>query len=130
MPKLGIDSGRLKPCPGTPNCVSSLATDEQHFIEPILITASADDTRDIILKALDEFDRVNVTETRADYIHAEFTSLVFRFVDDVEFYFPESKSDVVRVDIRSSSRVGRSDLGANRKRMEAIRDKIGELDKV
>ena len=129
MPKLGIDNGKLSPCPSTPKCVSSMAADDNHFIEPILITASADDTRDIILKALDEFDRVTVTDTQADYIHAKFTSLVFRFVDDVEFYFPESKSGVVRVDIRSSSRVGRSDLGANRKRMEAIRDKIAGLGK-
>ena len=127
MPMLGIDNGKLRPCPGTPNCVSSMATDKEHFIEPILISASTDDTRDIILKVLDEFSRVKVIETQDDYIHAEFTSLIFRFVDDVEFYFPKSESDVVRIDIRSSSRVGRSDLGVNRKRMEAIREKIGEV---
>ena len=125
---LGIDNDKLRPCPGTPNCVSSMTTDEKHFIEPILIPASSDETRDIILKALDEFSRVKVTETQANYIHAEFTSLIFRFVDDVEFYFPKSESGVVRVDIRSASRVGRSDLGVNRKRMEAIREKIGEVD--
>ena len=124
MPKLGIESGRLKPCPDTPNCVSSQTTDQQHFIEPILVTATPDGTRDMILKTLDEFNRVKVVEVQAGYIHAEFTSLIFRFVDDVEFYFPASESDVVRVDIRSASRIGRSDLGANRKRMEAIRQKI------
>ena len=127
MPMLGIDNDKLRPCPGTPNCVSSMATDKEHFIEPILIPASPDETRDIILKALDEFSRVKVTEAQVNYIHAEFTSLIFRFVDDVEFYFPKSESDVVRVDIRSSSRVGRSDLGVNRKRMEAIREKIEEV---
>ena len=124
MPKLGIDSGRLKPCPDTPNCVSSLATDEQHFIEPILVSANPEQTRDIILKSLDEFSRVKVIEAQANYIHAEFTSKIFRFVDDVEFYFPASESGVVRIDIRSASRVGSSDLGVNRKRMEAIREKI------
>ena len=124
MPKLGIDSGKLKPCPDTPNCVSSQAADEQHFIEPILLTATSDETRDIILKALDEFSRVKVIQTQADYIHAEFTSMIFRFVDDVEFYFPASESGVVRIEIRSASRAGRSDLGVNRKRVEAIREKI------
>ena len=124
MPKLGIDSGRLKPCPDTPNCVSSLATDEQHFIEPILVSANPEQTRDIILKSLDEFSRVKVIEAQANYIHAEFTSMIFRFVDDVEFYFPASESGVLRIDIRSASRVGSSDLGVNRKRMEAIREKI------
>lgn len=124
MPKLGIDNGKLKPCPDTPNCVSSLATYEQHFIEPILVSANPEETRDIILKTLDEFSRVKVIEAQANYIHAEFTSMIFRFVDDVEFYFPTSESGVVRVDIRSASRVGSSDLGVNRKRMEAIREKI------
>ena len=124
MPKLGIDSGKLKPCPDTPNCVSSLAADTQHFIEPILVSADPDETREIILKTLDEFSRVKVTETQPNYIRAEFTSMIFRFVDDVEFYFPTSESEVVRIDIRSASRVGSSDLGVNRKRMEAIRDKI------
>ena len=124
MPKLGIDGGKLKPCPDTPNCVSSLAEDEQHFIEPILVSAKPEETRDIILKTLDEFSRVKVIEAQSNYIHAEFTSMIFRFVDDVEFYFPSGESGVVRVDIRSASRVGRSDLGVNRKRMEAIRGKI------
>ena len=129
MPKLGIDSGKLSPCPDTPNCVSSQASDEK-FIEPVLIPASPDDApdivRDIILKVLDEFSRVKVVEAKANYIHAEFTSLVFRFVDDVEFYFPTVESGVVLVDIRSSSRVGKSDLGVNRKRMESIRKKIAD----
>ena len=127
MPKLGIDSGKLKPCPDTPNCVSSQAADEQHFIEPILLTATTDEARDIILKTLHEFSRVKVIQAQADYIHAEFTSMIFRFVDDVEFYFPVSESGVVRIDIRSASRVGRSDLGVNRKRVEAIREKIENL---
>ena len=128
MPKLGIDSGRLQPCPDTPNCVSSQATDEQHFIEPIMVAANPEETRDIILKTLDEFSRVKVIDAQAGYIHAEFTSMIFRFVDDIEFYFPASESGVVRVDIRSASRVGRSDLGVNRKRVEAIRDKIENLN--
>jgi uncharacterized protein (DUF1499 family) len=127
MPNLGIDSGKLKSCPDTPNCVSSLAADEQHFIEPILVSANHEETREIILKTLDEFSRVKVREAQTSYIHAEFTSMIFRFVDDVEFYFPKSESDVVRVDIRSASRVGSSDLGVNRKRMEAIREKIANF---
>jgi uncharacterized protein (DUF1499 family) len=127
MPMLGIDANKLSPCPDTPNCVSSQATDEAHFIEPILVSASVEDTSEIILRVLDDFSRVKVTQVEPDYIRAEFTSLVFRFVDDVEFYFPASEAGVVRVDIRSASRVGRSDLGVNRKRMETIRQKIGEF---
>jgi len=127
MPMLGIDGNKLSPCPDTPNCVSSQATDEAHFIEPILVSASVDDTKNIILQVLDDFSRVKVTQVEPDYIRAEFTSLVFRFVDDVEFYFPKSEAGILRVDIRSASRVGKSDLGVNRKRIEAIRKKVGKL---
>jgi uncharacterized protein (DUF1499 family) len=52
------------------------------------------------------------------YIHAEFTSALFRFVDDVEFQI-DAESGLIH--FRSASRVGRSDLGVNRKRMESIR---------
>ena len=92
-----------------------------------MIPAGQGKTKDIIMSTLDEFSRVNVTDAKDDYIHAEFTSLIFRFVDDVEFYFPPTDAADVRVDIRSASRVGYSDLGANRKRMEAIREKIGQV---
>jgi uncharacterized protein (DUF1499 family) len=61
-----------------------------------------------------------------NYIHAEFTSAVFRFVDDVEFLFTKEQDGEVMVDIRSASRVGHSDFGVNRKRMEDIRDKLNK----
>jgi uncharacterized protein (DUF1499 family) len=58
-----------------------------------------------------------ITETE-NYIHATFTSRIFRFVDDVEFYFMR---DAPVIHVRSASRVGYSDLGVNRKRVEKIR---------
>jgi uncharacterized protein (DUF1499 family) len=61
-----------------------------------------------------------------NYIHAEFTSLVFRFVDDVEFLFSQERDGEVSIDIRSASRVGHSDFGVNRKRMEDIRGKLNK----
>ena len=78
MPKLGVEEGKLSPCPGRPNCVSSQATDASQYIEPIMIPAGRGDAGDVILNALGESSRVNVTEARDDYIHAEFTSLVFQ----------------------------------------------------
>ena len=57
------------------------------------------------------------------YIHAEFSSGLFRFVDDVEFLIdPDTKT----IHFRSASRVGRSDLGVNRKRMEEIRQRFDQ----
>jgi uncharacterized protein (DUF1499 family) len=58
-----------------------------------------------------------VTETDA-YLYVEFTSALFRFVDDVEF-FADGNAKLIHV--RSASRLGKSDLGVNRKRIEAIR---------
>ena len=127
MLTLGTDKGMLSPCPSSPNCVSSQATDASKFVEPIMIPADQGDTKAVILNALDSFSRVNVVQARDDYIHAEFTSLIFRFVDDVEFYFPATEAKNRRIDIRSASRVGYSDLGANRKRVEAIREKIAQM---
>jgi uncharacterized protein (DUF1499 family) len=64
-----------------------------------------------------------ITETE-NYLYAEFTSAFWGFVDDVEFLLDES-AKVIHV--RSASRLGTSDLGANRKRIETIRAKLKDL---
>ena len=63
--------------------------------------------------------RTRIAEDDGYYVHAEFRSRVFRFVDDVEFLLDDATGQIY---FRSASRVGRSDLGVNRRRMEAIRD--------
>jgi len=115
---LGVKDSKLAPCPASPNCVSSQAGDRDHSVQPIACTtdtpAAMADLKRIILSM--KRSRI-VTET-GNYIHAEFTSAVWRFVDDVEFYADES-AGVIHV--RSASRLGTSDFGVNRKRVEAIR---------
>jgi hypothetical protein len=74
----------------------------------------------VLVRALPRAVVVTATET---YLHAEFRSAVFRFVDDAEFYADES-AGVFQV--RSAARVGSSDLGVNRKRVEEIRARWGE----
>lgn len=73
--------------------------------------------REAILAVLGRARRARVVEAEEDYIHAEFTTLVFRFVDDVEFLID---SEAKRVDFRSASRVGHSDLGTNRRRLTRL----------
>ncbi|WP_137170099.1 DUF1499 domain-containing protein [Marinomonas sp. FW-1] len=125
MPNLGVTNGKLADCPNSPNCVSSQTqTNDKHFIEPIVVKGSSVDAHDKVLAVLESSKRAKVVVNDADYIHAEFTSLVFRFVDDVEFLFSQERNGEVTIDIRSASRVGHSDFGVNRKRMEAIRRKI------
>jgi uncharacterized protein (DUF1499 family) len=81
---------------------------------------------DKVLAVLESSKRTKVVVNEENYIHAEFTSLVFRFVDDVEFLFSQERDGEVSIDIRSASRVGHSDFGVNRKRMEDIRGKLNK----
>jgi uncharacterized protein (DUF1499 family) len=108
----------LTPCPKTPNCVSSLSADKAHFIEPFTYKGEIIDTQHAILGILNSMNRVRVVMLEDDYIHAEFVSSVFRFVDDVEFYFDDEQK---LIQVKSASRVGYSDLGVNRRRIEKIR---------
>lgn len=122
MPKLGVNSGQLMPCPDKPNCVSSQATDAEHFIEPIHFTGTRQAAQDRLLKILKVLERTKIIIAEENYLHVEFTSKVFGFVDDVEFYFPSTQTEKIIINMRSASRLGHSDLGANRKRIEQIRN--------
>ena len=115
---IGVRDGKLAPCPRSPNCVSSQSGDKEHFIEPLKYGGPLTEAVDRLLGVLGSMKRVRVVTRTERYIHAEFTSAVFRFVDDAEFSFDDT-AKVIHV--RSASRVGRSDMGVNRKRVEEIR---------
>lgn len=124
MSKLGINNGQLLECPQSPNCVNSQAKDNEHFIQPILFAGTSEEAQTHLLKILGEWKNSKITEIQHNYIRAEFVSKVFRFVDDVEFYFPETEEKEVVIHVRSASRVGHSDFGVNRKRIEEIRNHL------
>ncbi|MFH2092615.1 MAG: DUF1499 domain-containing protein [Pseudomonadota bacterium] len=124
MPNLGITNGRLTSCPRTPNCVNSQAVGEKQYIEPIPYTGTQNKARSRLLQILESEDRTKIMDARGNYIRAEFKSAFFRFTDDVEFYFPEEQGGETVIHVRSASRVGYSDLGTNRKRIERIRSKF------
>lgn len=105
-------------CPESPNCVSSLASDSAHFIAPFAFNDQPEAAMQRLKAALLSEKRVTIIKDQADYIHAEVRSLVFRFVDDVEFTLVPEQGVF---QIRSSSRVGYSDFGVNRRRIERIR---------
>ncbi|MDY6951224.1 MAG: DUF1499 domain-containing protein [Thermodesulfobacteriota bacterium] len=114
----GIFDGKLGPCPDSPNCVSSLSDDPSHFIEPLRYTGSQAAAKRGLLQVLMAMRGVKMITERENYVHVTVTSRLFRFVDDVEFYFVD---DGPVIHVRSASRVGYSDLGVNRKRIEKIR---------
>jgi uncharacterized protein (DUF1499 family) len=114
----GETTHTLAPCPASPNCVSSQATDAEHFTEPLRFTGDATLAWDRLETALGAESRLSIIEDTGSYLHAEARSLVFRFVDDIEFVL-DAEAGVIQV--RSASRTGYSDFGVNRRRVERIR---------
>ena len=115
---LGVRDGRLAKCPDSPNCVSTQAEDRDHWIAPLTVQKDSQDAIDVLAGIVLQLPRTQIIEKSSNYLRAEFRSAFFRFVDDVEFYV-ETESG--HIHFRSASRVGRSDLGVNRARMEQIR---------
>jgi uncharacterized protein (DUF1499 family) len=126
VPTLGINDGQLMPCPESPNCVSSQqsAADEEHAIQPIEFVGTRQQAQAKLLHVLKTAERANIVVVEDEYIRVEFTSQIMRFVDDVEFYFPSTASDKITIHVRSASRIGESDFGVNRERIEQIRNNV------
>jgi uncharacterized protein (DUF1499 family) len=114
---LGVKNGRLAPCPSSPNCVSSRSVDREHAISPLSYSGPPQEAMVRLKAIVSRMKRVTVVADTGAYLHAEFRSALFRFVDDVEFYADE-KTKVIEV--RSAARLGHSDFGVNRKRIEEI----------
>lgn len=113
----GLVDGQLAPCPGSPNCVSSEAgTPENRRVEPFAL-----DSWNALPGAIAEMGGENVTVSE-DYIAASFTSGTFGFVDDLELRRTENA-----VHVRSASRVGYSDAGANSRRVQILRDTVAQF---
>ena len=123
---LGVQSGQLAPCPATPNCVSSQSKDAEHAIEPFTYSSASGKAFADLKTVIQSLDRTKVITERPDYLYAEFTSAIMGFVDDVEFYL-DAGAKVIHV--RSASRLGESDLGVNRQRIETIRTELNDLQK-
>jgi uncharacterized protein (DUF1499 family) len=118
---LGVTDGKLSPCPDSPNCVSSQSSDNKRYTEPLRYQGTLAEARDRLVSVLYSIRHSTVVTVQEKYIHAEFTSRLFRFVDDVEFYFDDNHKTI---HLRSASRIGYSDLGVNRKRIERIRNRF------
>ena len=115
---LGVQSGKLAPCPKTPNCVSSQSQDPQHRIEPLSYNSTPTEAMAKLKIVIENQERTKIITETENYLYAEFTSALMGFVDDVEFLLDDSNKVI---HVRSASRLGKSDLGVNRKRIETIR---------
>ncbi|WP_193196150.1 DUF1499 domain-containing protein [Nostoc sp. MG11] len=120
---LGVNNGKLAPCPNSPNCVSSQSSDATHQIAP-LITSNPESAIATLKGIIKSLPRTKIITESKDYLYAEFKSALMGFVDDVEFYL-DRKANVIQV--RSASRLGQSDLGVNRQRIETIRAQLNKV---
>jgi uncharacterized protein (DUF1499 family) len=119
-----IPTAVFAPCPASNNCVISQGGDSAHAIEPLTYEGDRDTAYNNLLKILTVVPRTTVTKKTNDYIQAESYSRIFHFVDDLTFYFPAGAKTI---QIRSAARVGSSDLGVNRRRLEQIRLALRDL---
>ncbi|ASI36665.1 MULTISPECIES: DUF1499 domain-containing protein [unclassified Exiguobacterium] len=114
---LGVSNGALSLLNGKPNAVSTQTDQQALKMDPLPFKGTMKDSKFQVMRILQSLDRVKIVKETPDYIHAVFSSKFFHFKDDVEFYFDQSTH---LVHFRSASRVGYSDWGVNRKRMEDI----------
>jgi uncharacterized protein (DUF1499 family) len=117
-PTLGIRYGQLTACPETATCVSSQSSDRRHYVPPIEYSGSIDNAKARLLEALDRSGKADFVADAPEYVRCEFHRRFTDAVDDVECYLPP---DEPVIHIRSASRTGRVDFGANRRRVERIR---------
>jgi uncharacterized protein (DUF1499 family) len=123
---LGVRDGRLAPPKRTPNNVSSQTdrnADPVHYIEPLRCSGDAAQAWAALRRIVDAMPRATVIRSGPNYLYAEFSTRLMGFVDDAEFYLDEKAG---AIHVRSASRLGRSDFGVNRERIESIRAKLAQ----
>ncbi len=130
--RLGVTDGRLKPPSSTPNSVSSQASlypdhPQQAYaaIAPLTFKGDGEAAIQQLAQVLTQMPRTVIVTQNADYLYAQSTTALLKFTDDVEFWL-DKPNHVIQA--RSSSRLGRKDLGVNRARVEAVRTALTEVN--
>jgi len=120
---LGVNDGRLASCGRRLNCVSSQADpgDAQRYVAPIRVKGAAAEAIAAARRAVESMARARVVRAEGNYLHAEFSSKLMGYVDDVEFTFDASAG---LLHVRSASRLGRRDFNVNRERVAALRARL------
>ncbi len=115
----------LPPCQEIPNCLSSETPESKQYIEPFKIKGNSDKAWASLKDAINHQSRFSITHESADNIHAEATSLIFKFVDDIDFCLDKENN---AIHVRSASRTGHIDFGISHKRIEALRVQLQKAD--
>lgn len=112
----GLQNDLLQECPNRPSCVNSLSNIEEHAIAAFSVPADMTEPVTLMATLIMTMPRADILEINNDYLHAKFSSAIFGFSDDLELL-----RDGTQLQVRSVSRVGFSDMGVNRKRVEELR---------
>jgi uncharacterized protein (DUF1499 family) len=118
---LGINNEQLLPCPNTPNCVNSQSEDPEQSIQPLTYEGETSEVIEKLKTIINQQERTEIISATDNYLYAQFTTHWMGFVDDVEFSVNQEKGII---NVRSASRLGESDLGVNRQRIEKIREEL------
>ena len=120
--KLGLTNGQLHPVKAhLQNSVSSFADTDEHKIAAFVAAPNPRQTFTRLADAVKATSGATVVTQDGNYIYAEFQTPLMKFTDDVEFLLDEGNAVI---HVRSASRLGRKDFGANRKRIELLREAI------
>ena len=117
-PTLGVTNGRLSPCPARPNCVSSDADDPDRRVAPFALSQEPYSAWEQVRTEVEKIPRTAIVARTDAYLHAECRSTLFGFVDDLELHLRPAESLIA---VRSAARLGHSDFGVNRRRIERLR---------
>lgn len=114
---VGVVDHHLKPLRDTPNGIASVTDQPSKQVESLPIIGSVDRSFDLVVQAANSYGEVTVQRRTANYMHLVFTTKLMRYKDDVEWLVNEQGT----IDVRSQSRIGKGDMGENRKRYQHIR---------
>ena len=116
----GLVEGKLTQCPDKPNCIcTEFEADATHYIDPVVF--SQGNTSEVLSRLKNSLREMggSIQAENDNYLAATFTSSIFRFVDDLEIRID---TDQQLIHMRSASRVGNSDRGINKKRIERLKN--------
>ncbi|MDQ0427282.1 pyruvate/2-oxoglutarate dehydrogenase complex dihydrolipoamide dehydrogenase (E3) component/uncharacterized protein (DUF1499 family) [Planomicrobium stackebrandtii] len=125
-PKLGVENGRLKKMPSTPNAVSSQSIPRDKYVPALPYNGSKSDAKKNLIGMLKGYEGVEIIQNDESYVYAVATSKKMKFKDDIEFYFNDAAQ---WIEFRSASRVGYSDAGVNRKRYEEMKNRYDNISR-
>lgn len=119
-----VFDGPLRDCPASPNCVCTQASRAAQHMPAIAFSGTAAAAIAALVEEITNWPRTRIVSRKSNYLHVTVRTRLFRFVDDVEFFAEE---DAHLLHFRSASRLGYSDLGVNRRRMENLSNRISKL---